>query len=131
MEVSYIQLILKDYMKNMQKSFKNVYERLNEVNFYNIKADGCFCTKNQVGLEEVDFKSGVKNFSLLKASNNKRAKNLSYNDRNYFYINLVKKESLIENNLKSTNNRTNFTKLDDVNNQLIFKSVIFYVTPVT
>jgi hypothetical protein len=30
-EVSYVQLILKDYMKNLTKSFKNIYERLNEV----------------------------------------------------------------------------------------------------
>ena len=111
-------------MKNMTKSFKNIYERLNEVIIYLTKPEGCFCTKSQVGLEEVDFKSGVKNFSLLKASNNgKRTKNLSYGDCKIIYNLLVKKESILDNNLKSTNNRTNFTKLDDVNNQLIFKSV--------
>jgi hypothetical protein len=31
-EVSYLQLILKDYVKNMVKSFSNIHERLNEVN---------------------------------------------------------------------------------------------------
>jgi hypothetical protein len=33
-EVSFFQLIMKDYMKNLTKSFKNVYERLNEVMMY-------------------------------------------------------------------------------------------------
>jgi hypothetical protein len=30
-EASFLQLVLKDYLKNMTKSFKNVYERLSEV----------------------------------------------------------------------------------------------------
>jgi hypothetical protein len=120
-ETSFAQLVLKEFMKNMGKSFKNIFYQMNE-------EENCIsCQKSDNYPEQIDFKTNVHHYKVLKA-NSQKAKDkeqFSYNDCKSLFNNyIVKKDSIIENNgLKTTNLKSqNNTKFDEY---VILKIVIF------
>lgn len=101
-ETTFMQMVLKDFIKNMGKANKNLFAKFTE-------DDKCMsCQKGDGLVEPVTFKVNVHNFQIMKASAmHKKEKDLKDN--------LSLKSNFIENgNLKTTNIRSNnMTKVDE------------------
>jgi hypothetical protein len=87
---------MKDFIKNTNKSFNKIYNRLNE-------EEGCMaCQKSSNHGEVVDYNFNMNSYQLLKAHKAGKKDHTSFDSN--ILITIVKKESLDA--FKSTNMKT-------------------------
>ena len=90
-ETSFLQLVFKDFIKNMKKMSKNIIFKFTE-------EDRCIsCQKSEDVVEPINYRSNAHYFQVLKAMHKKDKNlkdNLSYNDCIFNFI-IFSKERII------------------------------------